>query len=98
MDNQSIQFINHSIIRADQRGISNEMIKMAVNVGDIVYRQGFRYFICLEKHLNGMIPPSKIKQFRNTVVIINESNQIITCYRNEKAISRIRRKSKWLYK
>lgn len=96
MQNQTIQFLDHSTLRAAQRGITEEMIKMTVNFGKVFYRQGLRYFICLEKNLKGIIHPSKIEQYRNTVVILNESNQIVTCYKNEKAISRIRRKKKWL--
>ena len=51
MQNQTIQFLDHSTIRAAQRGITEKMIKVTVNFGKVFYRQGLRYFICLEKKL-----------------------------------------------
>jgi hypothetical protein len=98
MQNQTIQFLDHSTIRAAQRGITEKMIKVTVNFGKVFYRQGLRYFICLEKKLKGKIAPSEIEHYRNTVVILNDSNQIVTCYKSEKAISHIRKKDKWLVK
>jgi hypothetical protein len=38
-----------------------------------------------------------IEQYRNTVVILNSRNEIVTCYKNKNAITHIRRKNKWLY-
>jgi len=90
------QLSTHSSKRAAQRGISAEMIQAAVNYGKLYFRQGLRYFICLEKHLSGIIPASLIEQYRNTVVIINSKNQVVTCYKNKKAINYIKKKNKWL--
>ncbi len=97
MDTIYFRYLPHACKRAAQRGISKEMIKTAINLGEVFFRQGLRYFICLEKQINGIIPPSSIKKYRNIVVILNSKNEIVTCYKNKNAMSHIRRKNKWLY-
>lgn len=92
----NLHFLTHASIRAAQRGISTEMIKTAVNFGEVFFRQGLRYFVCLEKNLYGIIPHSLIEQYRNTVVILNARNEVVTCYKNKNAMTHIRRKNKWL--
>jgi hypothetical protein len=94
---QTFQFLPHARKRAAQRGISIEMIKAALNQGEVVFRQGLRYFICLEKHLRGLLPPQLLEKYKNTVVILNSNNEVVTCYKSEKAVSQIRRKNKYLY-
>ena len=97
MKTEIIQFTPHASKRAAQRGISDSMIAAAINYGEVIYRQGLRYFICLERNLFGLLPPALIGHYRNTVVILGAHNEIITCYKNRDAISNIRRKSKQLY-
>ncbi len=88
----------HARMRADQRGISIEMIKIAILKGKVLFRQGLRYFICVEKKMSKIIAPSKIDKYKNIVVIMNQKNEVVTCYKNKNAISNIRRKNKWKFR
>ena len=97
MNISNFRLLPHATKRAAKRGISIEMIKTALNQGEVVFRQGLRYFICLEKNLRGLLPPQLLGKFKNTVVILNSKDEVVTCYKSENAVSQIRRKSKYLY-
>ncbi|MBI4946258.1 MAG: DUF4258 domain-containing protein [Bacteroidetes bacterium] len=94
MEAQNIQITSHARKRAAQRGISIDMIVAAINYGQLIYKQGLRYYICLEKNILGILPPSLIDHYKNTVIILSTENELITCYKNENALSKIKRKAK----
>ena len=97
MEAENIQITPHARKRAAQRGISMDMIKAAINYGHLIYKQGLRYYICLENDLLGILPPSLIDHYKNIVIILSDGDEVVTCYKNEKAFSKIKRKTKRLY-
>jgi len=96
METNNIIFTSHAIKRAAQRGISDEMISATINYGELIYKQGLRYYICLEKNILGILPASLIDHYKNTVIIVSEDDEVITCYKNENAFAKIKRKIKKL--
>ena len=88
----------HSFLRAAQRGITQRKIKVALQYGESIYKQGLIYFILGESN----IPDSLIKEkdkLKNTVVIVSgNSNEVITCYRSANPYRNIKHKSKKLCK
>lgn len=96
INTQNIQITPHASKRAAQRGISESMITAAICYGECIYKQGLRYFICLEKNIRGIYPPASIGHYKNTVVILSFDNSIVTCYKNKDAFSHIRKKYKRL--
>ena len=98
MKTPMIHLTAHASRRAAQRGISEAMISVAVCYGEVIYKQGLRYFICLEKNIRGIFSPSCIDQFKDTVIILSADDALITCYKNKNAFSHIRKKFKRLEK
>lgn len=101
-DNYCIEYelfhSEHSKVRSNQRGISNEHIAIALEYGTIFYKQGLTFYVIGKKD----IPHQCIKQaskFEDTVVVISSrSKEIITCYKATNSISYIKHKSKKLRK
>jgi hypothetical protein len=87
----------HSRKRANQRGISNQMISDTITYGELIYRQGLKFYIALKKNLNWIENPGYSELLENTVVVLTHHNEIITVYKNRYAIRSIKRKSKFLY-
>ena len=100
--NNSLEFFfshtTHSFKRSSQRGIDSEKIIVAIEFGEVFYKQGLQWHVLGAKG----IPPyleHKKNQLMNTVVIVSgDSNQIITCYRSKNPFKNIKTKSKILQK
>ena len=87
----------HSLRRADQRAISDEQIKYAISNGKEVYKQGFVFYIVGHNILKSISDKQLIKKLKNIVVVVaNDSNIIITCYRNNSPFKHIEKKPKRL--
>lgn len=86
----------HSMQRSNQRGISKEHIAIVTEYGTCMYGQGLTYYVLGKKD----VPKALRKQaskFENTIVIIGENgNQIVTCYRNRNPFQWIKHKPKKL--
>lgn len=94
--NQPISYSFHSTVRADQRGISRSSIEILANEGQVIYKQGLRFFFMTEKDLK-FFDCDLAAQLKNLVVVLaGDSNYVITSYKNPKAIKSIKRKSKRL--
>lgn len=87
----------HSRKRCQQRGISNQMIADTINYGEVIYKQGLRFFLALRKDLGWMEDHAYLGRLENTVVVLSHHNEIITVYKNRYAIRSIKRKSKHLF-
>jgi MoxR-like ATPase len=96
MKSAEIILLSHALKRADQRGISSEAISLAIEYGELIYKQGLKFYICLKKSLRGIVPPAMIDKVGNTVVVVNQLNEMVTCYKSDNAIAHIRKKDKTL--
>lgn len=87
---------NHSLIRSNQRGISNLAISLAIEYGRCFQRQGLDFFVLGTKSLPKNIENNIKEKIENTVVILTPNNEIITCYKERNAMRHISKKQKYL--
>ena len=86
----------HSAIRMSQRGISPEAINACINHGELIYKQGMKFFFIPKKRKDRLTPKLQEK-VRDLVVVTNlDEKCVITCYRNASAPHRIKKKPKRL--
>lgn len=102
-DNQTkttteIHFSTHSIIRCQQRALSNWAIEQAILKGEKIYKQGNTFHYLKRKFIINHYPPHQHKQLFDLVVLMAEDKTIITAYKNPDAIAHIKRKPKRLAK
>jgi hypothetical protein len=82
----------HSQQRAKQRGFSKDVIKMVLCYGELIQKQGLKFYVGLEKTFPGHLNPDLQRKCSGMVIIVKD-NQIITCYKNTKAMRNIRKKT-----
>ncbi len=97
MNHQILFQTPHSRKRAQQRGITNQMISDTIMYGELIFRQGLRFYIALKKNLAWIEDHNYSERLEDTVVVITHHNEIITVYKNRFALRNIKRKSKNLY-
>ena len=86
----------HSAVRMSQRGISPDAIKACIHHGEVIYKQGMKFFFIPKKRLDQLAPKLQEK-VRDLVVVTNQDEKcVITCYRNSHAAHRIKKKPKRL--
>lgn len=88
----------HSIKRCQQRGVTEQMIEDTIHFGEMIRKQGLRYFIITKKCLSYFHQKQYNERVQNTVVILNPDNSILTVYKNSKALKNIKLKSKIHYR
>lgn len=93
-----VKHTRHSLKRCQQRGVTQKMIDDTIYLGDMIYKQGLRFFIMTEKCLSYLHEKQYNERVKNTVVILNPDNSILTVYKNSRALKHIRKKSKQLYR
>lgn len=94
-DHQVIKMTNHAKIRASQRGIADYIITRMVLDGEVIKKQGLRYFYMTKKTLKYFDLKLQDK-LRNLVVILTTDDAVLTCYKNANAIKNIKLKPKRL--
>jgi hypothetical protein len=72
------------------------MVADTVRYGELVYRQGLKFYIAVRRNLRYIDSPDYSAKLENTVVVLSHYDEIITVYKNEKALRNIKRKSKQL--
>lgn len=94
MKNTSPVHSYHSRARAQQRCVSQQMIKDAIKHGELIHKQGLRYYIVTEKSICHLREKQYRERLKNTVVILTADNTILTVYKNSNAIHQIKKKPK----
>lgn len=89
---------NHSIKRGRQRGVSQKMIEDTITFGNMIRKQGLRFFIMTEKCLSYFHEKQYNERVKNTVVVISADNTILTVYKSSRALKNIKKKSKQLWR
>lgn len=89
----------HSLKRAKQRALTNNQISFALGNGKEVCKQGLIFYIVGNQvNSNNNLNKQDIKKIKNLVVVVAEdSNTIITCYRNNSPFKHINKKPKKLF-
>jgi hypothetical protein len=86
----------HSAVRMSQRGISPEAIKACIHHGEVIYKQGIRFYFIPKKYLHTL--PIKLQDKVKDLVVVTDLNgqYVITCYRNSDALHKVKKKPKRL--
>lgn len=84
----------HSLKRSQQRGVNQQMIDDTIHFGEMIRKQGLRFFIMTEKCLNYFHQKQYNERLKNMVVVLTADNSILTVYKNSRALKNIKRKSK----
>lgn len=102
-DKQHLNFIDfkfkhtrHSYSRSSQRGLNPSKIKVALQYGENIYKQGLIYYILGEHNIPESLRREKDKLQNTIVVVSGSSNEVVTCYRSSNPFKNIRMKSKRL--
>jgi hypothetical protein len=77
-----------------QRGLCQETIQLVLKYGRVIHKQGLKFFYITKRMAQG--DPELAQATDLMVVVGRDFSTIVTCYRNPKAIKRVKRKPKRL--
>lgn len=83
---------NHSLIRSSQRGINDQVIEVVVSFGVLVKKQGCNFYLGTKKSFPKTLD-HKLAEKASNVLVLVKGNTIVTCYKNEKVVRDVKRKS-----
>lgn len=92
------KYTRHSGKRCQQRGITRDMIRDTIIWGELIRKQGLRYFIMTDRQLSYLHEGQYNDRIRNLVVILTADNSILTVYKNSKAMRLIKKKPRRLFR
>jgi hypothetical protein len=87
---------HHSRKRCQQRGITQQMIDDTIRYGNVIYKQGLRFYVMIERCLPSFYERRYNERLKNTVVVLSDDDVVLTVYKNANAHSNIKKKSKYL--
>ena len=92
----SIPVSNHAAVRFAQRGISRRHIALVLRYGSFIRRQGFNFYFIDRSHLVKYVLPQEKVYVRNLIVVVSAGfdSVVVTAYKEEDAVRKIRKKSK----
>lgn len=88
----------HATQRLSQRGIHADDIHLAIDWGLLTRKQGMQFYILTKKRIPKYVAPKHRHRLQNLVVVVGTDKDspkpvIITAYKNDKAIRKIKKKS-----
>ncbi|MCH8558912.1 MAG: DUF4258 domain-containing protein [Balneolia bacterium] len=94
----SITFTDHAKTRVAQRGITTDQIRVAIDYGKLVHRQGLRFYFLRGKDVPPWVDPHTMGRIKHLMVVTaaDSPGTIITAYKNVKGLNRVKRKSQRL--
>ncbi|WP_439490541.1 DUF4258 domain-containing protein [Algoriphagus sp.] len=93
-----IKLSNHSLARLSQRGIHEDAVMTVIQEGEIIHKQGLKFHY-LPKSKCKNWNSEKAEMVKDLMVITNLTRtEVITCYKNPKAVHEVKKKSKRLSK
>ena len=88
---------NHSRARAGQRALPMDLIQLALLYSISFFKQGLIFYVVKNSDLPNSFSKRQKHELKNMVVSVSiKNNEIITCYKNKKAMHHIKKKSKRL--
>jgi len=93
-----LEFSHHATQRASQRGVTRNIMRIMVNQGEVIRKQGIKYYFMTHNTLRYFDLKTQDK-LRNLVVLVKRKERgdiVITCYKDERAIKNIKHKQKRL--
>ena len=91
----SFRTIEHSEKRLSQRGLTEEVIQLALDYSDSFHRQGMMFHVVMNKWLPDNLHPDLARKLKNLVIII-KNGVLKTCYKNCDSIKYVKKKTKRL--
>ena len=96
--NREIQYSQHGMLRMHQRGIALSTVELVIRYGKVIHKQGLTFHY-IPRAVQKSLSKTEQEAVNNLVVITgSEGSCLVSCYKNEKALIRIRKKTKWLCK
>jgi hypothetical protein len=93
-----ISFSFHGKTRLSQRGIKEDAVLKVLKFGEIIHKQGLKFHY-IPKSRFKILGGKQLEETRDLLVITNHNRtEVITCYRNPKAVHEVKKKSKRLAK
>ena len=93
--NEALIYTEHALGRLRSRGISKIMISDTIEYGELIYKQGVRFYVMLKKTAPKIFNHNYIEKILGiTVLVSNLDNTIITVYKNKNSFKTIKKKSK----
>jgi len=93
-----IKFSLHGKARLSQRGIKEDAVLNVLQFGEIIHKQGLKFHY-LPKSKGKALGQKELEETRDLLVITNlNRTEVITCYKNPKAVHEVNKKSKRLSK
>ncbi len=97
---ETIIYTDHARRRMNQRGISANVVRLALQHGTCFHRQGYRFYVVRRKDVPDGISTRWQDRLCNLAVVVSRAPDggavVVTAYRSDKAPGRIRRKPKRL--
>lgn len=90
----SVTLSNHAIHRCAQRAITTQMINDTLKYGELIMKQGVRFYVMLEKLIPRELDNKYKDRIKNIVLLVSKDFSLITAYKEKHAIRVIKRKSK----
>lgn len=95
--NWNMNLSHHSQIRSRQRGLTSDLINLAMDYSVAFFKQGLIFFAVVRKLLPDNMDPRLRERLNNVVVVVSPgSNEIVTCYKSGSAVHNLKRKMKRL--
>jgi hypothetical protein len=88
---------NHCLKRLAQRGFSYQHLLMAMEHGQMIFKQGLTFYVVTRRSLPDELDQKLCKKLDNMVVVVARDGSIMTCYKSKNGIKHIHRKSNHLY-
>ena len=93
---QHVSISLQSAQHLSERGISTKAVEQVILQGNTIHKQQLK-FLFLPKSKIHKVEKSVQEAARNLVVIMNlDKTEVVTCYKHEKAVHRIKKKNKRL--
>jgi len=86
----------HANDRANERGITSDMVRDTVELCAMLHKQGLQFYVMLRKNIPREFDERYAKSLLGIVVMISSDDYIVTVYRSKKAWHKIKRRSKRL--
>lgn len=88
----------HCERRMRQRSIDSELLMMALEFGEEIFKQGAIFHVVTKKSMPTHLDATLRRKLENLVVMVSDDASVITCYRNKEGMKYIKKKSKYLRK
>ncbi len=85
----------HAQKRINQRRFNEDLIKLAVKYGTVIYKAGAKFIFVRRKDIPKEIPKSIAEKIEGLIIVMNPNDgTIITVYKNKNGLRELKRKDK----